>query len=58
VLPDGYHPLADQLSADDLRGFLDTTRRAVAASVAAMPGHADFIARHCPARQPLTGASA
>jgi tryptophan 7-halogenase len=52
IMPTGHHPLADQLSRDDLSGFLDTTRRSVAASVAAMPTHADFIARHCPAGVP------
>lgn len=52
VLPDGYHPLADQLAPADLSAFLDTVRRSVAASAAAMPDHADFIARHCPAGVP------
>lgn len=52
ILPQGHHPLADQLSPDDLAGFLDTCRRAVAGAVAAMPDHAAFIAQNCPARQP------
>ena len=52
ILPTGHHPLADQLSPADLSAFLDTTRRSVAASAAAMPSHADFIARHCPAGVP------
>ncbi len=58
IMPTAHHPLADQLSPADLTTFLDTTRRSVAASAAAMPDHADYIASHCPAGQSLTGASA
>jgi tryptophan 7-halogenase len=47
IVPTGYHPLADQLSESDLAGFLAATRQVVDMSVAAMPTHADFIARHC-----------
>jgi tryptophan halogenase len=49
VMPAGYHPLADQLSDSDLAGFLAATRQVVDGSVAAMPSHEDFIARHCAA---------
>lgn len=48
VLPTGHHPLADQLAPTDLAAFLETTRRSVAASAAAMPLHADVLARFCP----------
>jgi tryptophan 7-halogenase len=59
IMPAAHHPLADQISQDDLSGFLDTSRRSVAASAAQMPSHADFIARNCPAAQAnLTGAPA
>jgi tryptophan halogenase len=47
VLPAGYHPLADQLSADQLAIFLDLGRRHVDHVVAQLPSHADFISRHC-----------
>ncbi len=46
IMPSGYHPLAQQLSDSDLNGFLGMTRQIVDASVAAMPTHEDFIARH------------
>jgi tryptophan 7-halogenase len=49
LMPEGYHPLAEQISESDLGGFLGATRQIVDASVAAMPTHADFIARHCAA---------
>jgi tryptophan halogenase len=49
VMPEGYHPLADQLSESDLAGFLAATRQVVDGSVAAMPSHEDFIAHHCAA---------
>jgi tryptophan 7-halogenase len=49
VMPAGYHPLADQLSESDLAAFLGATRQVVDGSVAAMPTHEDFIARHCTA---------
>ncbi|WP_156255789.1 tryptophan halogenase family protein [Sandarakinorhabdus oryzae] len=47
--PATHHPLADGLSADDLGGFLGLIDRAISGAVAAMPSHADFLARHCPA---------
>ncbi|MEK6540637.1 MAG: tryptophan halogenase family protein [Pseudomonadota bacterium] len=47
VVPQTVHPLTEQISADDLAGFIETTRRAVSHSAAAMPTHADFIARNC-----------
>jgi tryptophan 7-halogenase len=49
IIPAGYHPLADQLSEKDLAAFLAATRQVVDGSVAAMPSHEDFIARHCAA---------
>jgi tryptophan halogenase len=49
VIPHGYHPLADQISDSDLVAFLDATRQIIDASIAAMPSHAEFIARHCAA---------
>jgi tryptophan 7-halogenase len=49
ITPSGYNPLADQLTDSDLASFLAATRQVVDGSVAAMPDHADFIARHCAA---------
>jgi tryptophan 7-halogenase len=49
ILPAAAHPLAGQLSPDDLSAFMATTRKAVITSAAAMPTHADFIAQNCAA---------
>ncbi|WP_252181303.1 tryptophan halogenase family protein [Azospirillum sp. B4] len=49
IWPRDHHPLADQLSPEDLRGFLEDMKAAVAREVDAMPTHADFIARNCKA---------
>lgn len=49
VMPAGYHPLADALPAAELARFLEAMRRHSADSAAALPDHADFIARHCAA---------
>ncbi|MFL6845119.1 MAG: tryptophan halogenase family protein [Allosphingosinicella sp.] len=57
VVPAGYHPLADQLSPDQLAEFLGLARKHVEHVVAQLPGHADFIARHCAIPEPLALAS-
>jgi tryptophan 7-halogenase len=49
VMPKGYHPLAEQISEDDLSGFLGATRQIIDASISVMPTHEDFIARNCAA---------
>ncbi|WP_026090982.1 tryptophan halogenase family protein [Sandarakinorhabdus sp. AAP62] len=49
LTPATHHPLADGLSAGDLGGFLGLIDRAISGAVTALPGHADFLARHCPA---------
>ncbi|HEX8571427.1 MAG TPA: tryptophan halogenase family protein [Allosphingosinicella sp.] len=47
VVPDGYHPLADQLSADQLDELLGLAGRHSAHVAGQLPAHADFIARCC-----------
>jgi tryptophan halogenase len=47
IVPEGWHPIADQLSADQIKAFLGTVRDAYAQDAARMPRHADFIARYC-----------
>jgi tryptophan 7-halogenase len=49
IIPAAAHPLTGQLADADLSAFMATTRKAVAASAAAMPTHADFIAKNCAA---------
>lgn len=50
IVPQGYHPFADQLSPQELAEFMSLTKRHVEHVVGAMPDHAQFIAAHCAAR--------
>jgi len=56
VLPERWHPLADQLTPDQLAGFVGTVSDAVARDVARMPEHQAFIRQFCPS--PLTAQEA
>lgn len=47
--PQGYHPMADQLSQEQLTQFLDSIRTVLDNAVAAMPAHEAYIAAHCAA---------
>ena len=47
VDPQGWHPLADQLSDDDLAAFLESVERLVAHRAAAFPDHRAFVESHC-----------
>ncbi|WP_447939792.1 tryptophan halogenase family protein [Pseudoxanthomonas mexicana] len=49
ILPQSYHPLVDQLSDEDLSGFVSGVGRVVANCVDAMPSHQAFIDRYCKA---------
>lgn len=53
IVPDAWHPLADTMPAAQVAEFLDILPKLNAREVAQMPGHADFIARHCAAPQGL-----
>jgi tryptophan halogenase len=49
ILPRRYHPAVDTLSDQALGELVGGVRQVVAACAAAMPTHAQFIARHCAA---------
>lgn len=49
VAPKRYDPMADSMSADELRKRLASIRATMAASVDHMPRHFDYIAKHCAA---------
>ncbi len=51
LVPQGYHPVADRLSVDQLRQRLTRIQHSVRDSVSGLPDHADFIARYCAAPQ-------
>ncbi|MCP2679271.1 tryptophan 7-halogenase [Maricaulaceae bacterium NA33B04] len=52
IVPQSYHPIADQLDPDQFKGFLTNIRQIVTSAADKMPSHADFIARTCPAEPP------
>jgi tryptophan halogenase len=49
ILPQGWHPMVNQMSDKDLRAFVDHVKSVVAGCVDAMPMHQQFIDRHCKA---------
>ena len=49
IIPADYDPMADQMSEAQLGEFLGSLRTIIERSVAALPTHADYLARHCPA---------
>ncbi len=51
IVPEGYHPLADQLSEKDLSEFLKLTGQHAKTVASRMPDHSKYIARHCAAQQ-------
>jgi len=47
IIPDRRHPLADELSSEQLDQFLATVAEAYARDTARLPGHADYLTRFC-----------
>ncbi len=45
IEPEGWHPLADNLSRDQLTQFMGTVQSAYARDVARMPVHSDYVAQ-------------
>jgi tryptophan 7-halogenase len=48
---DGYHPLADAQSEEDIAEYLESVRGVIAKCVGMMPTHDEYIARMCAARK-------
>ncbi|MFN3862786.1 MAG: tryptophan halogenase family protein [Erythrobacter sp.] len=48
IVPEDYDPMADQMSQAQLGEFLASLRAIIERSVAGLPTHADYLARHCP----------
>ena len=53
IIPETYHPIADQLPEPRLKEFLDGLERAHLQQVARMPDHGEFVARFAPVTQEL-----
>ncbi len=51
IVPEGYHPLADQLSEKDLSEFLKLAGQHAKTIASRMPDHSAYIAQHCAAQQ-------
>ena len=49
IVPEGYHPLADTMSEDELRVTMSKIRSAIQKRVSGLPTHQQFIDRHCSA---------
>ncbi|ESQ86746.1 hypothetical protein ABAC460_22105 [Asticcacaulis sp. AC460] len=47
IEPGGYDPQADNIDLDSMLGTMNDLRDRIASNVATMPGHYDFVRRHC-----------
>ena len=52
IMPGGYHPMADQLTHEELAGFFADIETIVARTAAHLPTQDEFIAQHCAAGVP------
>lgn len=48
---EGYHPLADTQSEEDIAEYLDSVRGVIAKCVEVMPSHDAYIAKMCAAKK-------
>lgn len=53
IVPQGWHPLVDNLPDEEVHRFVDSVGRTLNACVDAMPPHQAFIDRHCKATPPV-----
>lgn len=49
VMPQEYHPIANQMTEDEQAHFLNGLRNSTEISVKALPAHKDYIAQYCAA---------
>lgn len=52
IEPRAWHPIAGKLNDDELERLLGMIRQDVTRTVAALPAHADYVARYCGAAEP------
>jgi tryptophan halogenase len=52
LTPARWHPSADLMGDDELRGFLDGIRNGVRRTVSQLPPHQQYVERYCPAGKP------
>ncbi len=51
VVAESYHPLADNMADDEMAKQLSNMKKIINECVNQIPGHKDYIAKHCPARE-------
>ena len=49
ILPEDYHPLAEQLTTEQMSEYLTNLKTIINGAVTKMPSHDDFIAKNCKA---------
>ena len=52
LTPARWHPSADLMGPEELRGFLDGIRGNVRRAVSQLPPHGQYVGRYCPAGRP------
>jgi tryptophan halogenase len=52
LLPEGYHPIVDMMTNDELRKFLQDIKVAHTRTVAGYPSHQEFLDEYCKAASP------
>ena len=51
VVPDGYHPLANQLTSEELEEFMDIIEQLYAKEAERLPDHGDYVAQYSAAQR-------
>ena len=52
LLPEGYHPIVDMMTNDELRRFMKEIQTSHAKTVASYPSHQEFLDEYCKAANP------
>ena len=52
LMPEGYHPIVDLMSVDELRNFLNNIASTHVKTVEGYPNHQDFLDDYCKAQVP------
>lgn len=51
LLPETYHPIADMMDRDELKGFLEHIKSNVTKTVAGLPDHRAYLDKYCPSEK-------
>ncbi|MBU2918824.1 tryptophan 7-halogenase [Psychrosphaera sp. F3M07] len=47
LIPDQHHPIADEMSEQELKGFLDNIEQDIQKTVSTLPNHGEYLNRFC-----------